>query len=520
MSNQTLSPYNGTISFNNSVHDLSVVVPNQSAPTNLCPVSNPAYKYETINGLGTCLCASGYAGNVTLKSGVMSGCAICQPGTWSQKGQKVCTTCPFGTTTAISGAVSQSFCYQIPCSSYGYIGPSGNCSCDYANGYGGTVTYYNGQLGGCNQITCNSTGYNGSPGYCSCDVGYFGTGNYGPAFTPVIYSPKGLTGCAPIPCTSPGYTGAPGKCVCATGYLGSVSYPSDGTLAGCYPIPCSSYGYIGPDGNCSCNYAIGYGGTVTYTNGVLGGCNQIPCTSTGYIGSPGYCSCDLGYYGPGPVFGPMQSPVVYNKDGTLSGCVGVPCTPTGYTGDPGKCVCATGYLGSVLYTFTASTGKFTTLIGCQIQPKVTFYDSYPPKSTGKSVTFNIDQKTWNNFYIISTGNAGNKNYFSDVTKSCWYGQQNSINFIPQSLSLVGCSVPYYNATSGINVWANFMNQATCGASGYTYGKLVPDVNNIYQITNVSNIPLFKTTDYPNGYLAPEYAQFYFRMDPNVLDFPT
>jgi hypothetical protein len=108
-----------------------------------------------------------------------------------------------------------------------------------------------------------------------------------------------------------GYSGTPGSCNCVAGY-GGTPVDNNGTLTGCTqctgntwaqagnstvcePVSCSAVGYTGTSGACTC--ALGYYGTVTYTNGVLGGCTAVSCGVTGYQGNPGSCECIGGWTG-------------------------------------------------------------------------------------------------------------------------------------------------------------------------------------------------------------------------------
>jgi hypothetical protein len=343
------------------------------------------------------------------------------------------------------------------------------------------------------------------------------------------------------PVSNPAYSYTNNKCVCASGYAGSIILLSSGSSTGCnicpvgtystggtttctscpagtwttttgntssvscYPIPCNTQGYIGNAGSCTCDTSNGYIGVVNYNNGVIGGCTQIPCTATGYSGNPGKCVCAPNYTGT----------VAYNSKG-LTGCSPIPCTSPGYTGTAGSCVCATGYIGTVSYVFNS-------LSGCKQPPKITFYDSYPPKSTGKSITFNIDPNNSNYYYMLSTSNGYDPKYYSDVTKSCWYGKQNLILFTPQSLSFSGCrpsnnpGAVMYATTNVTYADDSPIPIPDCTPNGVAHMQLDPDSSNIYPIQ--SGMQLFKTDDHPEGhYPYQNYYQIYFQFDPNMLNF--
>ena len=175
-------------------------------------------------GTSICVCAAGYFGTASGTGSTATGCNQCAANQWSISGN--------GNT-----------CYNVACSSLGYTGTSGSCTC--VAGYYGTVSYSSGSTTGClkcqdNQwstagpsnscylIPCNTVGYVGNAGLCTCAAGYYGS---------VIYTGESTTGCSQcafnkwssagnsqtcslISCPSTGYTGSDGACTCSAGYTG------------------------------------------------------------------------------------------------------------------------------------------------------------------------------------------------------------------------------------------------------------------------------------------------------------
>ncbi len=89
-------------------------------------------------------------------------------------------------------------------------------TCQLETGYSCTST-------SCSKIPCTSSGYTGNAGACSCASGFTGT---------VSYSGGAPRGCVAVGCSSTGYAGNAGACNCASGYSGSVIY-TKGVLGGC-----------------------------------------------------------------------------------------------------------------------------------------------------------------------------------------------------------------------------------------------------------------------------------------------
>ena len=91
----------------------------------------------------------------------------CVAGTYQPlTGQGSCFACTAGFWSQVGNG---NLCSPIPCSTQGYVGVDGNCTCSI--GYVGSVNYSNGILSGC-LIECLSPQFTGPPGACSCSRGY------------------------------------------------------------------------------------------------------------------------------------------------------------------------------------------------------------------------------------------------------------------------------------------------------------------------------------------------------------
>ncbi len=278
---------------------------NTTAATMCSPC--PLGSYSAVTGAissSTCLlCSPGYyASNLASVS-----CVPCANGTFSLSGESKCSSCPTGkySYSNISPA-----CSAISCSSTGYSGVSGNCTC--GQGYGGAVVYVSGSLSGCE----------------ACKSGEWSIGGNG-------------VSCLPIPCPNNGYAGAPGSCECAPGFTGRAFYISE-IVRGCTACPNNMWS---PGGNGD-----------TFSNACVG----ISCGYSGYAGRDGMCMCAAGFYGNVEYISGLASgciPCASNKwsvAGTNKTCQYISCLKTGYTGAAGNCTCSAGYYGSSLTYFSGS----------------------------------------------------------------------------------------------------------------------------------------------------------------------
>ena len=132
----------------------------------VCTPCQPGYFTPTA---GNSSCTSVSAGSMSSQWGSSSG-SICQIGTYqNQIGQASCINCPSGyycPTTAMTATG--------PSCSSGYYCPAGTgvqtvCQSGYYSPLGS---------GSCNPITCTSLGYTGTSGACTCSTGYSGTVTY------------------------------------------------------------------------------------------------------------------------------------------------------------------------------------------------------------------------------------------------------------------------------------------------------------------------------------------------------
>ena len=189
-----------------------------------CSVSSWSQSAGYIGSANGCVCESGYYGTVVTdkSSGSLSGCLKCDEGYNSESG-------------------NGKSCFPIQCSSPGYTGVAGGCSCN-TNGFYGVVTYSSGSPIGCIAISCLNfvSGYTGVDGSCTCADGYYGSVTYAnrkpSGCTPCRDGSWSVSGngnsCIPITCPSPAYTGADGYCSCSAGYSGNIIY-SNKAVSGC-----------------------------------------------------------------------------------------------------------------------------------------------------------------------------------------------------------------------------------------------------------------------------------------------
>lgn len=119
-------------------------------------VNTPGY-----TGLGACSCALGFTGTANIDSnGQLTGCSIPQCAvtgyTGSVANQCTCTSGYYGTVTYTQPLGTVSGCSPCPLGQWSLTGNGNTCS----------------------PITCSTTGYTGTSGQCTCDVGYTGTVSY------------------------------------------------------------------------------------------------------------------------------------------------------------------------------------------------------------------------------------------------------------------------------------------------------------------------------------------------------
>ncbi len=134
---------------------------------------------------------------------------------------------PTATACTSAGPYLVAGCTAIPCTSTGYTGTAGSCSC--AVGYSGTVAYVGNTVSGCagetthmifRCILSHSKGLLHVSVPCSCILRIT-------SFAVTVMN------CVAIPCSGTGITGSAGSCICAVGYTGAVAYADGATSGGC-----------------------------------------------------------------------------------------------------------------------------------------------------------------------------------------------------------------------------------------------------------------------------------------------
>ena len=285
-------------------------------------------------------------------------------------------------------------CFPIQCSSPGYTGVAGGCSCN-TNGFYGVVTYSSGSPIGCIAISCLNfvSGYTGADGSCTCADGYYGSVTYAnrkpSGCTPCRDGSWSVSGngnsCIPITCPSPAYTGADGYCSCSAGYSGNIIY-SNKAVSGC--TACAN-GFWSTSGTGTLSLSLSLSLTHIHTHTLslslsythihtlshthslhtlsltlflslsLAGtsCFGITCTSPNYSGVAGSCLCSAGYFGTvfysgSIIVGCSLCPFGYwSSSGNGISCFPISCsTSLSVTGVDGSCICSAGYSGTVAYT--------------------------------------------------------------------------------------------------------------------------------------------------------------------------